>query len=289
MLATPNIELKYINDAKQELMLAPLSSFFLKKVDETVKNQISSQKQVSTHGKFFTGMSLDERNIVITGEVKDTIDPNYATSRLHQVFNPTLAGVLYYFDKKRNVKLSINCRVSSFPKTYWSRGTLFFDIQLVCLDPFWQGLALTENIAITKKMFYFPLKIIEGQFTFGIRKRQLETKFENVGNVESGFIVNFRAVGGTVKNPSIINKITEEQIKILYSMQKDDEIVVVNRLQEKQILINGTNGFRYYDAKNSTFFKIAVGTNIIGYSADENINNLLVSVSYIPNFTSVEV
>jgi hypothetical protein len=138
-------------------------------------------------------------------------------------------------------------------------------------------------------MFYFPLKIVKGEFTFGLRKRQLESKFENGGNVESGFICTFRSYGGTVKNPSVINSITGEQIRILYNMQKGDKIEVINRLQEKQVLINGVNGFRYYDAKNSRFFKIAVGTNIIGYSADENINNLFVSVSYIPNFTSVEV
>lgn len=289
MLATPNVELKYINEVNQEILLSPLTNFFLKKVDETIKNQVTSQKQVATHGKFFTGMSLDERNIVINGEIKDGVNINYASSQLHKVFNPTLQGVLYYFDKVRNVKLSINCRLLNFPKTYWSNGALFFDIQLVCLDPFWQGVAVTENIAITQKMFYFPLKIPKNNFIFGLRKRQLETKFENIGNVESGFICTFRTPIGTAKNPSVINAITGEKIKVLYSMKKGDQITIINRLQEKQIYINGANGFKYYDAKNSTFFKIAVGTNIIGYLADENINNLFVSVSYIPNFTSVEV
>lgn len=289
MLATPNIELKYVNEVNQEILLSPFTNFFLKKVDETVRNQVTSQKQVATHGKFFTGMSLDERNIVINGEIKDGVDLNYGISKLHQAFNPTLRGVLHYFDKVRNTKLSINCRLVNIPKTYWSSGALFFDIQLICLDPFWQGEAVTENIAITQKMFYFPLKIPKDNFLFGLRKRQLETKFENVGNVESGFICTFRNPVGTVKNPSVINIITGEKIKVLYDMKKDDTITIINRLQEKQILINGKNGFKYYDAKNSTFFKIAVGTNIIGYLADENINNLFVSVSYIPNFTSVEV
>lgn len=289
MLAIPSIELKYVNEVKQEVILSPLTNFFLKKVEETLKNQISSQKQVATHGKFFTGMSLDERNIVVTGEVKDSVNMNYAISKLHQVFNPTLQGVLYYYDKVRKVTLNIDCRVIEFPKTYWSKGTLFFDIRLMCLDPFWKGFGVTENIAITQKMFYFPLKIEKDKFTFGLRKRQLESKFENAGNVESGFICTFRSYGGTVTNPSIVNVVTGEKIRILYTMKKGDKIEVINRLQEKQIYINGANGFKYYDAKNSTFFKIAVGTNIIGYLADENINNLFVSVSYIPNFTSVEV
>ena len=63
--------------------------------------------------------------------------------------------------------------------------------------------------------------------TFGTKKPASETEVENIGDVESGFRVVFKA-RGTVTNPKIFNKITGEYIKINYIMAKGDSIEVVN-------------------------------------------------------------
>jgi len=68
-------------------------------------------------------------------------------------------------------------------------------------------------------------------------------------------------------------------------MRPDDVITIISTLQERRVLINGVNGFRHLDVDVSTFFMIDVGTNVIGYFADENVSNVFMSVRYIPNYT----
>jgi len=283
MIVTPNITLTYINSADQEMSLTYFSPFVCDKCDETAANQVHSIKQPGTHGKFPTGMSLDEKFILLSGEVRKDLTLEVAEQTLQNVFNPTLTGTLYYKHAREQIDKEIPCRITERPKVYWRGSRLRFDINLVCLDPFWKG--ITEIIAQTIKEFHFPVMIPPEGMSFGTRRATLESEFENAGNVEGGFVATIRARGGTVVNPEIRNIITGERIRINYTMQRDDVITVVSTLQEKRILINGANAFRHLDAEVSTFFSIAVGTNIIGYFADENVSNIFMSVRYIPNYT----
>lgn len=289
MLMTAKSKLIYENEVGEKLSLGPFSNYWCEKCEETLVNQIHSQKQVATHGKFFTGMSLDERYITLTGIVRSTINIQQAMSTLQRVFNPTLKGTLFFETTALNIKRNISCRIEEMPNVYWSNGVLQFDINLVCLDPFWKGKDIVEYIALTIKQFSFPVAIPMGGMSFGTRLQALESKFENAGNVESGFRAIIRATGGTVLNPEIRNEVTGEKIRILYLMKRYDEILIVNSLQEKRIEVNNVNAFKYIDAENTTFFRLAVGTNRIGYFADENISNMSVYVTYTPYYTHAEV
>jgi len=288
MLVTPYVNLSYINAATGELLLNFLSTFVCEKCDEAANNQIHTIKQGGTHGQFFTGMSLGERNIRLSGHVKHGINLEAAMQALHSVFNPTIAGILRYENKRMKIYKEIPCRISELPQVFWSRNQLRFDIVLVALDPFWKGQSLTEIIAQTVKEFSFPSAIPARELSFGTRHSTLESKFENKGNVESGFLAVLRARYGTVVNPEIRNEVTGEKIRLNYTMRANDVITILNDLQEKRVEINGVNGFRHLDAAGTTFFKIDVGTNRIGFRADTNVSNLFVNVRYTPNYTFAE-
>jgi len=285
MLVTPFVTLNYINSAGQEMGLNFFSSFLCEECEETNNNQVHSIKQGGVHGEFFTGMSLDERRISLKGQVRHGITLENAVRSLQNVFNPTLRGTLVYENSRMGIRREIACKVSELPQVFWSKRQLRFDIPLVALDPFWRGISVIEHIAETLKELYFPVSIPEGGMSFGVRKQTLESIFENVGNVESGFLVVFRATLGTVVNPEIRNMETGERIRMNYTMEKGDVITILNDLQERRVEINGLNGFRHLDAANTTFFRLAVGTNRVGFWADSNINNLSVHIRYTPNFT----
>lgn len=289
MLMSAKTKLIYRNAIGEELSLAPLTNFWCEKCEEQMANQVHSAKQVDTHGKFFTGMSLDERYITLTGTVRRPMNTQTAISILQKVFNPTISGILYFESSVLRIKRDIFCKVTELPKVYWSRGALRFDINLVCLDPFWKGQDVTEYIALILKQFVFPVSIPMGGMSFGTRVQTLESKFENAGNVESGYRAIIRAVGGSVLNPEIRNEVTGELIRVLIDMKRYDELVILNSLQEKRIELNGDNVFRLLDTENSKFFKISVGTNRIGYFAEENVSNMSVHVSYTPYYTHAEV
>ncbi|MCL2565964.1 MAG: phage tail family protein [Defluviitaleaceae bacterium] len=288
MLVTPFVTLSYINSAQQEIGLNFYSSFVCEGCDETANNQIHSIKQGGTHGRFFTGMSLDERNIRLTGHIRHGITLENAMRSLQNVFNPTVTGNLVYENQPLGIKREIACRVTELPQVFWSNRQLRFDIPLIALDPFWRGQSVIQNIAETLKKFCFPAVIPPEGMSFGLRKQTLESEFENMGNVESGFLVVFRAQFGSVLNPEIRNMESGERIRILYNMEKGDVITILNDLQERRVEINGINGFRHLDAANTSFFRLAVGTNRVGFWADSNINNLSLHIRYTPNFTFAE-
>lgn len=289
MLMSPHIKLRYINSVDEELLLAPFSIFWCEKCTEDLTNQIHSQKQVATHGKFFTGMSLDERHITITGFVMHEMGMHLANDTLQSIFNPTLSGTLYFENSLLDIKRDILCRVEELPTVYWSNKQLKFDISLVCLDPFWKGQDITELIGQTIKKFKFQVAIPRGGMSFGIDPENFTSEFENAGNVESGFHAIIRAAKGTVVNPELRNELTGEKIKLNYTLQQYDILTITSTLQEKRVEINGINAFKHINAEVTTFFKIAVGTNIVGYFADENISNMSVKVIYPPYYTHAEV
>jgi hypothetical protein len=206
-----------------------------------------------------------------------------ASRSLHSVFNPTLKGTLHYIDGV--TKKEISCRVEEVPEVYWSQKQLKFDIKLVCMDPFWKGAAVVEVIAETLKGLKFPMSICRNKIIFGIKAASLHSRFENAGNASGGFTATLRARYGTVVNPEIRNEVTGDRIRLNYTMQRDDVVVIVSGLQEKRVEINGVNGFIYLDAENTRFFGMSVGSNRIGYRADENVGNLFVHVRYVPGWT----
>ena len=285
MVITPEVLLAYENEKRQAMEFNYFSTYMVLDAEETAGNSVHSLKQPGVHGEFFTGMSLDKKHIALRGEVRAGISLEAAQRALGNVFNPTIKGVLRYKHLRLRDEKAIDCKLSTLPRVFWRRRRLQFTIELECPDPFWKGEAITEIIAETKKKLAFPIVIPRGGMMFGARRATLESEFENRGNVEGGFTATIRARTGTVTNPEIRNMVTGERIRLLYVMQPNDVITIVSTLQQRRVLINGANAFRHLDAEASTFFNIAIGRNVIGYFADENVGNLLVSVRYVPNFT----
>ena len=286
MLITRESVLCYENEAGLEINLAPFSTFWAEKCEETSKNNIHTLKQAGKDGTFPTSMTMDERHIVITGFVMNNLPVQTAYASLHKVFNPTLRGVLKYSAcLTEKTRKEINCRIEEVPTVYWSQRRLKFDIKLVCCDPFWKGNSVIENIAETLRTFRFPFFIPETGMRFGIKRATLESRFENTGNVKGGFSAVLRARGGTVVNPEIRNEETGERILLNITMRKDDVITILSGLHERRIEVNGISMMQIVDVPNSVFFRLPGGVNRIGYRAEENVGNLAVHVRYVPGYT----
>ena len=279
--------LTYTNERGLSISMAPLTEYWLEKCQEDLKNNIFSEAQTGLDGKIFVTDNLDERYITLSGFF-DSADWKSMQRTMERTFNPTLGGTLTYQNLFTGITRTIECRVMAVPSVYWSSGDARFDIQLVCNDPFWRGQERTEVIALLTKAFHFPVAIPAEGMYFGLRRRTLQTIFENVGDVSSGFRILFKATAtGTVINPLVRNELTGEFIQINYTMQPDDTIEVINFPQIKRIIINKTvNGFRYLHP-STTFFEMPVGENVFGYGADENTTNLNVTIFYIPFYLGV--
>ena len=134
----------------------------------------------------------------------------------------------------------------------------------------------------------FPLNIPKKRgITFGRRRSILESELDNIGDIESGFKVIFKAKGGSVKYPKVYDVYTKKFIKINYEMEKGDILEIINYPELKKVTLNGTeNAFKYLDIE-SNFFNLKIGHNKIGYIAEENTINLDVILWYSPRYLGV--
>lgn len=274
-------KLIYTNENGEAVEFSFFSIYTVTKfTDSDLDNEITTTKTNLQDGETVAGAALGMRGITIEGLYPLEAKSNATERRLKKVLNPKLKGVLTFRDTE--VERYIDVLPESTVDIIRKPGHGEFSIDLIAPFPFWKEREKTEYIALLTPQLKFSLVIPKRKgIVFGRRKPILETKVENVGDVASGFRVVFRAKG-PVENPCIINKITEEKIKILKTMERGDIIEVINLPYQKQVYFNGIKSFSILDRRNSKFFTLEVGKNLIGYQADLNTINLDVIIYYSP-------
>lgn len=286
MIISPYLKLTYKNEIGGNIELSSFSPYTLTNVEEDLQNSITSTKQNLIHGTKYVSSTLNERAIVISGVLQCDKNVEKLLSNLTRTFNPTIKGKL--IAQNMNNKKSIEVCVESIPEISKDKGIIFYTINLIAQSPFWEDEVKTEYLAMLTPALKFPLNIPKNRgMVFGRRRSVLESEVENIGDVESGFKVIFKAKGGTVKNPKIYDVYSNDFVKINYTMAKGDILEIINYPEIKKITLNGIeNAFKYLDIE-SNFFNLKIGQNKIGYIADENTINLDVILWYAPRYLGV--
>ena len=227
MIIRQDLRLTYKNEIGGNIEISFFSPYTLINVEEDLQNSITSTKQNLIHGTKYVSSTLNERAIVISGVLECNKNIESLLSNLTRTFNPTIKGKLI----AENIckKKSIEVCVESIPEISKEKGIVFYKINLIALSPFWEDEVKTEYLAMLTPTLKFPLVIPQKKgITFGRRRSVLESEVENIGDVESGFKVIFKAKGGTVRNPKIYDVYSNNFIKINYTMEKGDILEVIN-------------------------------------------------------------
>jgi len=269
-----------------EIEFSPFSAYFVENIEEETKNNITTNKTNLIHGENYISNTLESRYISLSGLIDKNSTTKALIRNLTKVVNPTLKGKLIY--QNENEVKEIEVIPEQIPDINANGGLIRYEVSLMACNPFWKNTEKTEYLALFMPMLTFPLVIEQEEgMVFSLKDSVLETEFNNQGDVESGVRVLFKARGGTVQNPKIMNDLTGEFIKLNYSMEKGDSIEVISYPEKKKVTVNSTiNGFRYLDIE-SNFFNLLVGKNKLSYIADENTINLDVIVYYTPRFLGV--
>jgi hypothetical protein len=262
------------------MSLAPKSDYGLTVVNDELDNEIYSDKQSNLHGEIYVSNSAGIRKITIKGIYNVYSGGMNMKRQMERVFNLTVSGTLIYKHKLTRVERWIECYIDSKPEITLDGKDLRFNIELSCLKPFWRGAGMSGTISSIYKAGKFPLIIPPEKFIFGYRLHTFENIVDNYGDVESGITFKIRAMDGTVTNPSITHKDTGSVIKVFKFLDQGDELDIICAPDRALVLYNGEDGMRYLtdDAKRK-FFTLLLGSNIIGYDADENPGNMEVSFS----------
>lgn len=289
MIVNKNVILTYKNNRGMSVIFEHMKNYSLKSCDEDVQNNINYVRQSGVDGGIYKNDKLEPRTLTLYGVMFCGRHQNHKLAQnLLRTFNPKNEGVLTYYNKRSRETFNLKCKPARIVEIGIEGNLTSFTIELLAVDPYWHGEVVTEIIAETQKLTKFPL-IVMDNFIFGQRLATLESTFDNIGDADVGFVVEFIAEQGSVLNPKVVYKATKEEIKVHYQMEKGDVIKIINYPESpKEIILNDRISlFDNIEPDKTNWFSLQAGKNTIAYMADENYSNLKVIVKYGPKYLGV--
>lgn len=271
------------------------SEFVLGEVDlGSVPGSHQTYKYPNQVGSSIGSTLLGERSISIEGwvisETYEGVRSNKAL--LNRIVNPLNTLEILLYDTYR-LTFKPDSSIYYSPEYKNNNEVLSqFLIQGTCADPMFSLKSeATIILATTKPMWKFPWVIPKDSGTLmGLREPSLLRNLVNQGDVDVGMVITFSCVT-TVVNPSLLNVVTQEYIKINKTIHPDEKVVVSTVIGNRYVqgILNNQklNYFKYRDIA-SNWLQLYRGDNTLKYGADENPGGLEVSVTYSPKFLEVQ-
>ncbi|UII56716.1 phage tail family protein [Cytobacillus spongiae] len=230
--------------------------------------------------------------IEVSGKSEEWIQSK--RDEVFKVFNPIYNPIkLQIKTEVRSVYIEVNVELTpSITPGIETVNEEWHDVlvQLSAGSPFFKGTEQQKvEIAVWEPLLEFLLEIPEEGIEIGRRSSSLIVNVLNYGQVKTGMIIQFKALG-TVVNPSLFNVNSREYFKLNTTMTAGEVITINTNKGKKRIesVVNGvtTIAFNTID-HNSKFMQLEVGDNLFRYDADTNVDNLEVSIYFSPQYIGV--
>ena len=267
-------ELEVKNDRGEVLNLSTSPIYNVYKVTglQPPAVAINSSVNATTDGTTVNSLRTNARNIVLYMTLEGDVEKSRIN--LYRYFPLKRRITLYFKNGSRNVCIEgyvevIEC--DQFTKKQIAQ------ISLLCPQPYFKDVdELISHFNEVSAYFQFPFSMpAEGielsRITANIRKSII-----NTGDVESGLIIDMYAVGEVV-NPAIYDTFKRTFIKLNFTMQKGDRVVINTNAGAKSIVLtrSGANiNIMGYMSPDSTWLTLGAGDNVFTYSADNDTSNL---------------
>lgn len=281
--------LTFTNSRGESITFSDDSPFIVSQIDGLggVDADIQMQKSPYQDGSTYIDSTLNPRQIGFTLTIFGFGDTDISQKRtqISRLFNPKLGpGVLEYkYGDVTRVIEAVSEHVPHFPSGEdRSQNYQIGLINLMCPDPYWKSLNVTEEPAFEPR-FRFPIR---GPFIMGIsRDRRI---INNDGDAPAPLTIEFF---GPALNPLIRNNTTGEYIKINQELLEGERMLIDTSDDTKSVMFVDSTGkernvFPWIDL-NSTFFKLQIGENDIEYTADSDIQGTIVNISYNKLYNAV--
>ena len=246
------------------------------------KAQINTTAIVGVDGAKFNSSKLDTRNIVITLRINGDVEASRL--ELYQYFVTKELCTFYYSNGRRNVKIvgyvdSIECDLFSNAETA--------QISILCPNPYFKDLNdIVDELTSILPLFTFPFSIyVNYQIPFSSIGNQRHADISLNSDSETGMIITATVNEALVSSITVTNERTGKLIKVNYSYQADDILIINTNVGEKSVKLirNGTTfNLLSYISSDSTFIQLVPGRNIITSSL-----KISVKISHRNNYRGV--
>lgn len=240
-------------------------------------------------GVSYIGTSVNQRDINLVIAFKDGIDLITRKQQLYNIFPLKDYGTLYYYEG--DIERKINYYVESITLVR-KASFVYATINLLCPSPYFMDSEETiAELHNWDKLFKFPLEIPEGTgIEFGSKNESTSIEIENNSHIPYGLTIKFFA-NGEVVNPILTNTKTNETMKLNYTLELGEQIVVTTYNNEKSITHIDSNGIETNITNSlvfgTKFLQAPNGINKYVTSADEGVANLDCSISYYNYYEAV--
>ncbi|MBO5000486.1 MAG: phage tail family protein [Bacteroidaceae bacterium] len=246
----------------------------------SVKNAVSTSLNATTDGTTYNGEGLEQRNIVITANIRR----NHRQNRefLSRVFKVHSEGT--FIHEEEGDRREIKYRVENIDVE--EKGVLRAAvISLICTDPYFTDAEGTIKIEMSQWYddWEFECEIPEEGMEFGHRETDTIKQVDNESTKDVGITITLEA-DDEVVNPIIYNQTTNETLKLLCTMLPNDMITIKTVEGEitVELLRNGVViDYNYtVDEDNDGYIQLVMGMNVIKYDADAGVEYLNVKFEY---------
>lgn len=272
------------NQYGEQLELTHNSHYNITNIDglDPPDGVINTTRNANADGSVFNSAYVDNRTITITMSVNAPAEVNRIA--LYQYFKSKRPVKLRYRNRTRDVYIS--GYVKSMQIAYFEMKQVV-QIVIFCPEPYFKNTESAEqSFSNIESLFEFAFSIPEEGVAFSNIDIDAERSVINHGDVETGAIIELHAIG-TVQVPKITNSNTLESMTINANMVDGDSIVINTNRGQKSVMKNNTTNLIGNLTQDSTWLQLIPGDNVFTVSANEGVNNLVVTFTVDSLFEGV--
>ena len=244
-------------------------------------NKVNSEQDGATP----TSVRIEPREITITGDIEKNNKEDKNREFLLRFFNPKQDGTMYI--TRNNISRKIQYKVSSFDfATNKMYEYIDFTVVLECIeDPYFSHAKNSGNyLTLISPQFTFPLAIFPNKI-MGYKRYKPVMPLVNDGDEETGIEIIVIAKRGKMKNIKLTLN-DKEYMKVNIEMKQCDTLKINTNIRKKAVTLNGENIITKID-RNSSFFSLKIGKNILKYECDEGSTNIDIDVQFYRKYLGV--
>lgn len=244
-------------------------------------NKASSEQDGTT----VTSVKVEPREITITGDIEQNEKELINRENLIRFFNPKKDGEMYI--TRNNVKRKIQYNVSSLD---FATNKMYDRIQFTLVlesveEPYFLDTKNRGNyLTLISPQFTFPLAICPKK-VMGYRTFKPVMPLVNDGDKETGIEIIVTAKRGKMDNIKLILN-NKEYIQVNETLNQWDVLKINTNPRKKSVTLNGVNIINKID-RNSTFFNLKIGKNILKYECDNGSTNIDIDVLFYRKYLGV--
>lgn len=247
---------------------------------------IFTAKSPNRKGVKYNGSTLNERNIVITIKILGDIEEN--RNALYAWTDSEQYTKVHYRNGVKNVFCEghvEDCDIDMF-----SNGETA-NVSIICEDPYWKDLAeIVTDISALLNQFTIPFSIDNGGIPFSTIQQNSITNIFNGGSATGAkFYIHTTDV---VENLLIFDAAdTQKQFRLRFTIPANWTIVIDTEGSPKTCKAYKPDGTEQnmlpYVGANPTWFELNKGYNKFGFTADNGMANMSVTVRFTNKYLGV--